>query len=266
MHALEADGSLAWIGEKPRNLADNPNFSNPINQRGIVSGQTITNWNYFIDRWRVRADSGTINFLDNAIETSAIIGQPLDPEILKTGEIVTAAAKWADGTICVVTGTISRTNVYSHFYSEMINGHDIHVSDEGNGVDAVFNISAGTIKWAALYRGSYTAKTLPPWIAPDATTELSRCKTLFNVIPSILLKGIDNLDATIMFNQMRIAPTATIYSQSGTKGKISILNDATSQWNDVDVQLSTTNETIRLESYNGTGLYFFSKIELSSDM
>lgn len=213
MHALEADGSLAWIGEKPRNLADNPNFSNPINQRGIVSGQTITNWDYFIDRWSVRADSGTINFLDNAIETSAMIGQPLDPEIFKTGEIVTAAAEWADGTICVVTGTISRNNVYSNFHSETINGHSVHVSDEGNGVDVVFNISAGTIKWAALYRGSYTAKTLPPWVAPDPVIELTKCRTYFRQFDALPQKngykfgvGMSNAAANAVYFPILLSP------------------------------------------------------------
>ena len=234
MHALEADGSLAWIGEKPRNLADNPNFSNPINQRGIVSGQTITNWDYFIDRWGIRADSGTINFLDNAIEASATIGQPLDPEIFKTGETVTAAAEWADGTICVGTGTISRSNVYSQFSSETINGHNVFVSDEGNGVNVVFNISAGTIKWAALYRGSYTAKTLPPWVAPDPVIELTKCQTYFRQFDALPQKtgykfgiGMSNAAANAVYIPILLSPPM----RAGGPPTISVDDDGLNLYN-----------------------------------
>lgn len=266
MHALAADGSLEWVGDRPKNLADNSNFSDPVNQRGITSGQTITDWDYFIDRWRVRADSGMINFLDNAIDVSSSFGQVLDPEIFKTGETITAAAEWTDGTVCVVTGTISRGSSYSQFKSETINGHDVIVSDEGNYNDVVLNISSGSVMWAALYKGSYTAKTLPPWVAPDPVVELLKCKTFFNVIPTIVITDTGALDETLIFNRMRIVPTVMSYSRSGTKGKISIFDTSTSTFNDVDARLTPEVESLRIESYNGTGSYSFSKIELSADL
>lgn len=169
---------------QPINLLDNSNFKDPYNQKGVASGSTVTGWGFFMDRWCFRADSGVINFTPEGINASAAIGQGLDPNKVKTGLMYTAAAKWYDGTICVASGIIQRTDTWHSWSSETINGHNLYVSDEGNGNTACITISSGLIEWAALYEGTYTLETLPPYVPKDRSVEKHACEQFFYRVTS----------------------------------------------------------------------------------
>ena len=259
---LSADGSLEWLGcnQPSGSLLENPDFSNPINQRGLTtySGSFI----YSIDMWVI---SGTISLQSGGISvsTNGFFLQRMEPLI--NGEEYTLAAYFGGqliiGTITYDSASsdpqIAVSNTLGTLYLQNIDGDLCQF--------VIAPTAQSIISKPVLLKGSYASKSLPPLEAPDATMELSRCKTLFNVIPSIIIRGIEILDTTLIFNKMRIAPTAKIYSQSGTEGKISIFDNSINQWKDVDVNLTTSKETIRIESNNGTNSYSFSKIELSSD-
>lgn len=167
----------------PHNLLDNSDFRNSVNQRGIASGAVITGWDYFIDRWKARAENCSVSFSEEGITVSTPIGQTLPKETVKNGMTVTAAAKWSDGTICVASGVIRRTNEWGSFSSANINGHSLYVSDEGNGNNACMTISEGTVVWAALYEGSYDASTLPAYQPKGYTAELAECQRYYRPMP-----------------------------------------------------------------------------------
>ena len=131
---------------------------------------------------------------------------------------MTAAAKWGDGTIVTVTGTITRGNSWTWF-TAVANGHQIGVIDQGNGVDSHFTIlgGSGVVEWAALYEGSYTADTLPAYQPKGYAEELVECQRYYNVInPNEYLYqnsyagGYTVYSLFIQFPKMRIIPTIQV--------------------------------------------------------
>ena len=202
----------------PRNLLDNSDFTNPVNQRGTASGAVITGWDYFIDRWQARAENCSVNFSGEGITASTPIGQILPKETVKNGMTVTAAAKWSDGTICVASGAIRRTNEWGSFSSANINGHSLYVSDEGDGNHACITISGGTVVWAALYEGSYDASTLPAYQPKGYAAELAECQRYFIRVSNSAAYGIISGTGCVVKvplpTTMRngVTPTATLDS------------------------------------------------------
>lgn len=165
----------------PHNLLDNSDFRNPVNQRGIQSGASITEYTYCLDRWmNFGATAGTLTLNENGISfTMTNFNQRL-PETIKTGTVVTAVAKWNDGTIVTVTGTITRGNTWTWFTAAN-NEHQIGVIDMGNNKEAHFTIlgGSGVVEWAALYEGAYDASTLPAYQPKGYAAELAECQRYY---------------------------------------------------------------------------------------
>lgn len=259
MHALAADGSLAWIGcnQNTTNLLDNPDFAIAQAGYGGTHGMQV----YAADRWAQSDGSATYSQasgggLSIQMSQAGRIYQKLDEPL--SGNFTLAVN--VDGEDYVSAGTWPETAGINVDFP----GGSAH-ADATLGVVIYFNASY-TIAHARLLRGSYSNKTLPPWVAPDSDTELLKCKTFFNVIPTIVTLGIEGLDTTVIFNKMRIVPTATSYSRTGTIGKISVWDIPASMFKDVDATLTPGQETLRIESYHGKWYYSFLRIELSADL
>ena len=164
---------------QPRNLLDNSDFTNLVNQRGITSETSVSAYSYFIDRW-VNQTSEARSF---TLSTSGI-GLPLTTTLLQkiekieAGKIVTFAIKLSDGTIATLTGTVQYTGdgAWMRFASIAHSFGDMYM-ETMNGVMnvVVYNTKVITIEWAALYEGSYTAETLPPYVPKGYTAELVEC-------------------------------------------------------------------------------------------
>ena len=168
---------------QPRNLLDNSDFRNRVNQRDIKSETSVSAYSYFIDRW-VNQTSEARSF---TLSTSGI-GLPLATTLLQkiekieAGKIVTFAIKLSDGTIATLTGTVQYTSdgswtrfatithSFGDMYMETMNGF-VYV--------VVYNTKVITIEWAALYEGSYTADTLPPYVPKGYAAELAECQRYF---------------------------------------------------------------------------------------
>lgn len=144
---------------QPRNLLDNSDFTNPVNQRGQTS------WNengYFIDRWSIysadeskRAVSIDSNGL--TVQGDQAVRQIVPAQITpKDSSEYTFALCKSDGTI-VTFGSKWRDS-------------------NGNLVCAISG-GAATYTWAALYEGSYTADTLPPYVPKGYAVELAACNS-----------------------------------------------------------------------------------------
>ena len=164
---------------QPRNLLDNSDFRNPVNQRGITSETSVPAYSYFLDRW-VNQTGEARSFM---LSTSGI-GLPPPMTLLQkiekieAGKIVTFAIKLSDGTIATLTGTVRYTSdgSWTRFATISHSFGDMYMETMNGFVNVVvYNTETITIEWAALYEGSYTADTLPPYVPKEAHVEKANC-------------------------------------------------------------------------------------------
>ena len=152
---------------QPRNLLDNSDFRNPVNQRG----KTSYTGGYGIDRWKQWNNSNTTTINDNSISISTIqqyIGTNIDFD-----KTYTIAAKKIDGSILCESGTFnSKLNK---------NGLRIDYDTNTNGAKKPYVAinKAGDYVWAVLYEGSYTAETLPPYVPKGYAAEFAECRRYY---------------------------------------------------------------------------------------
>lgn len=136
----------------PRNLLDNSDFRNPVNQRGI----TVSNNGFIVDRWY--AFDGDVTISENGIFTTGngYIQQRLLSGTIKPESVYTLAVYYSDGTADVNT-----------------NGEYASIAD----FDIVNYIRSNgkTISAVALYEGEYTIDTLPEYQSKGYANELLVC-------------------------------------------------------------------------------------------
>lgn len=189
------DSSKVYTNEQikkaaPRNLLDNSDFRNPVNQRGHASGSAGAN-DYCIDRWELQYNT-TITMMDGFIRLG---GQynfwQYIPTTLKEGKKYTCAAK-----VKASSGTR-----LLYFYVRDDNGNAIS-SANGKLLKEDWQICTMTftaqtdiekamvefhqsndtietctdIEWVALYEGEYTAETLPEYQPKGYGAELLECQ------------------------------------------------------------------------------------------
>lgn len=207
---------------QPRNLLDNSDFMNPINQRGDT---TYTDADATIDRWGLSSNREgaycalTVN--DGSITLSSSDGQVcyfyqrLPVGTLDESKPYTIAYMLADGQIVVQSGGLTHQSDYSQIVLNLANG--------------------STLIWAALYEGEYTAETLPPYVPKGYAAELMECQRYY-------LQGLGAFSTgyvlpTKAFNafvptpvKMRARPTITIVTRDNAvwSGGTGMLSDITS--------------------------------------
>lgn len=180
---------------QPRNLLDNSDFTNPVNQRGKTS---YTGDNYTIDRWygRVNMQSVEVRNDDVTVTANALSYVGIKQKIANidrlAGKTVTLAA-YVYSTVGVAVGF---TDADDNAISET-------VDDIGSGLRVILctctipsNATPDTFiprilllttaqndymrcYWAALYEGSYTAETLPPYVPKGYAAELAECQRYY---------------------------------------------------------------------------------------
>ena len=256
---------------QPRNLLDNSDFRNPVNQRGQTSYNSV---GYTIDRWTKESNAiltiadDCINIDNSANSAEGVLLQKVDSDTAAKliGKTVTVAICTSDGTVYAKSGVVA---------------YDVPVAlIEHNGFTfqlqffrtaesyqvARLIIWAGSnisVKWAALYEGSYTADTLPPYVPKGYAAELAECQRYFQTIPYYFAQNSVNTNSEypscfpIQFFPMRIAPTVT-------------LNES---WNSNTVRKITTEVTERslsigfvLDSGSNGFLQWSGSIILSADL
>ena len=182
----------------PYNLLDNSDFTNPVNQRGAT---TATLGKYFIDRWStepfpsgpsITIDSNGLTLLPTTSSTAGIYQMLPDYEKRK-GKVHTFAI-CVDNVWKCVSFTMGNFGVgyFIHglaFFS--VDNRNILIRN--NASDTPVPI---TIQRVALYEGSYTAETLPPYIPKGKHVEMLNCN-----IPLAPHNLLDNSDFTNPVNQ-----------------------------------------------------------------
>lgn len=197
-----------------RNLLDNSDFRNPVNQRGAES---YTGSVYSIDRWRSWNDDNTVTVSDNCITISgnAHFAQYVNADLMEAGKTYTCAVKMKNGAVYVASGVypmsdIAQTDVFRFILSD---------AEESN----VTINAGGEYELAALYEGEYTADTLPEYIPKGYTAELLECQRYYlklegsaNVTYPAYTVSATQADVTIpVAVPMRITPTLTVGDVSG---------------------------------------------------
>lgn len=201
--ALEQDGVLAGGGTakdseklggkepkyyiQPRNLLDNSDFTNPVNQRGETS---YTGSAYSIDRWKTSSNvtltvgDGFITLKNASTAGRYSVNQYIEDGFDKlAGKTITVAVCNTNGEIACASGTIpseiptANTDVASE--GVLSDGTGAKITLETSGI-LNYLIMAGSgaetnLKWAALYEGEYTADNLPPYMPKGEDEEWRRC-------------------------------------------------------------------------------------------
>ena len=163
---------------QPWNLLDNSDFRNPVNQRGAASYST--QWTYTIDRWYLPGSTVPVT-VDGGYVSFCTADQFIGKEI-KDG-YYTAAIKLLDGR--VFSGSAYYTAGESA--TMLVNNGVIDcylMGDAGSGAHPRLRFQtvsgeAISFVWAALYEGSYTADTLPPYAPKGYAAELAECQRYY---------------------------------------------------------------------------------------
>lgn len=199
----------------PRNLLDNSDFTNPVNQRGATSyaGDFI----YTIDRWMSGDGTATLSIQDNGVKVYSGSGS-LIPYIFQRLEKLRA------GTYTFAAKFHSNTSLVSISNYSTDDGAAAPTTDEENGIivltftaeedfdqyKAYFRLQGASNdnsvvwEWAALYSGVYTAATMPEYHPKGYGAELAECQRYYQI------RSANNIAAVDMRPTMRLSsPTIT---------------------------------------------------------
>lgn len=216
------------------NLLINPDFK--INQRGGTSYTSSSANKYTVDRWIhagtcTPTSTGVIVSADGSGYGYGVFAQILENYI--SGQTVTVSTK-VNGNIYQFTGNTSESHIGGITITDSDSnnvGYIRMVTDSDNEKNTVeFIIYGGCqmeIEWVKLEYGNIAT----PFVPPDPTTELLKCKRYFEVInkscralspDDIWIKGM------IFDVPKRIIPSISITSSAGTPNTLSTYTGADS--------------------------------------
>ena len=219
---------------QPRNLLDNSDFRNPVNQRRQTSYAGAT---YTIDRWFLSTDSvgGTVSIDDSGLtlDRNTINGYTFLQYIekLDTSKVYTFAVKDVVGNVYLIHSVPNERNEETTPFGTIIakTKTDVYLAfgvtlNDGTSI---------TLEWAALYEGEYTAENLPPYVPKGYAAELAECLMYYYPYGSLKLLLTHNADGvdrgTFLFpTKMRIIPTLT-YEITGDVDAQFTLEETTKQ-------------------------------------
>ena len=272
--------------DRVRNLLDNSDFRNPVNQRGQTSYSADST--YCFDRWifqNFNNNSGTTGpttgciWLSSAAEDGAVAliqRIPIDKVMglegkactfcyeNDAGEIHSASlilGNQPDGVSCgsLIIFSTAFTDDYAALYIR------------------AYGVNENGIKWVALYPGKYTADTLPEYIPKGYTAELLECQRYYlklegsaNVSYPAYTVSTTQTDVTIpVAVPMRVTPTLTV----GDVGGISVYAPSSANTATAVVVQNRRNHAIALRvtvdlstAWRVACARFYTDVELSADL
>ena len=209
-----------------RNLLDNSDFRNPVNQRGKTSYLGTDGYN--IDRWKGLAPQATYslgqNGLTHATQTGkgSYIAQLLENPQQYAGKTLTFAVNLVannstnlairfrvDGTI-VGKQNVTGIGIFTTTFTIPT------TVSETLTVEIGIDNGSYTVQWAALYEGSYTAETLPPYVPKGYAVELAECQRYYRKYTHVSISGDPTseryLPMSITYPKMRTVPSVSFQS------------------------------------------------------
>ena len=205
----------------PRNLLDNSDFTNPVNQRGAesYSGTQI----YTIDRWKVVRMSVSVTDAGIIVAGNSETGlRYLFQKVCKNlaGKKITAAISGLCAGAYIKIFDINIKNELGASETAGVDGVCMLTcevpSAYTDGVCVNIYVPEGetiTPKWAALYEGEYTAETLPEYQPKGYGAELAECMRYYQKFATLEATGYLTSGATayninlILPVPMRVKPT-----------------------------------------------------------
>lgn len=154
--------------DRVQNLLDNSWFANPVAQAG-QNGMHGSN-KYVCDRWISWDEDAT--FANGCMTPGTPVDQRLDPDMISQTKTYTVAICLSDGTIKAASGT----------FASGIGSYALGVIGAGTTAPYVRINTGITVRWAALYEGTYTADTLPAYVYKGYAAELAECQRYFRRI------------------------------------------------------------------------------------
>ena len=231
---------------QPRNLLDNSDFRNPVNQRGIDYGAN-RNSGYTIDRWYYEQSAGAgdgyfglteyyVSLLAPSDSYSQMY-QNLEKYAKLKGKNVTFAARVSHGStekIVCVTFTLGSIDVGLNLFED--GNLKLYSVDGMNILIRATGAEEFQFIWAALYEGAYTADTLPPYVPKGYAAELAECQRYFRKGAQAVTIGIQYNNSGSLFSlsvpRMRIKPTVTLTEISSQGWGNVAASNYTLEWNE----------------------------------
>ena len=233
--ALASDGSLSWQGcnEDTANLLDNPNFAIAQAGYGGMHGSQI----YAADRWMglntasAQYADGMVNVTDDGTGNCAVV-QAMDSgeggEFTVNADITPpSGGKWQIVVFNLETGT---PVIISSSSGNETKTPILNVSVPPNikiwvALYPTVNApgSMGIVGNARLLRGSYSAKTLPPWESTNYSVEMIKCQYCYrrDLVSHQACAPTAGFPGFSYPAPMRVNPTVIIYDEIGNAGYIS---------------------------------------------
>lgn len=237
--ALAEDWGL-WLGEHrvgaaARNLLDNSDFTNAVNQR--ESSSSADSWNYIADRWLCKGAGFALSSSGITIPAAGHLAQRVPVGIISASKL-TAVYQKTDGSIA--NATISKAN--NSYY-------EYHIYNDSS--------AAINVRWAALYEGEYTAENLPPYIPKGYGAELTECLRYFErVYDHIYFIAAGGIHYSIGYVLKRAWPTITLAKTN----KVSGLTVSFEVWNN-----NKAHAGGQLGTATGEG-YWYGCFDVSADL
>ena len=241
---IDSGVKTAMQGRAAHNLLDNSDFRNPVNQRGKNTYSDAGN-EYTIDRWKtqyntnISIENGYINIFGNW-ELYQRIQNPKDGIYTFAARIRVNSVGQYTPNIILYDGSSAanerlldantgewETYIFQHDLSSTT-GETITFALVPRGGNTTASIS---VEWAAMYKGSYDASTLPAYQPKGYAAELAECQRYYYqsndnkygqdgmiIRRAISVEGSTNsysLESVELPTTMRVTPTITIYDGSG---------------------------------------------------
>ena len=248
---------------QPRNLLDNSDFTNPVNQRGATSYST--QWTYTIDRWYLPGSTVPVT-VGGGYVSFCTADQFIGKEI-KDG-YYTAAIKLLDGR--VFSGSAYYTA--GEAATMLANNGVIDcylMGDAGSGAHPRLRFQtvsgeAISFVWAALYDGSYTADTLPPYVPKGYAAEMAECQRYYQKYNTVGLTCRNNGYATVLLPVvMRVTPTISVETRLLFT---SSFTDVAADYPSVNLQTDPNLIYFTNNFYTGFATLTCSNVQLSADL
>ena len=286
---LDIGWSKVKIGGKyvrgtARNLLDNSDFRNPVNQRGL---QEYTSNGYSIDRWmfekqdnvRLVVQRVEDGFPEDRISLQVVSGYA---DFYQNLENYNKMA-WKRYTLAVNIKGVVYAQVFTmgNFAGGISLGNDgaVFYSTPSQNVLIRATTAPGfNMLWMALYEGEYTAETLPEYQPKGYGAELAECMLYYrksydgNNIKSttgvVSIKPANsNWLCTVNFDTpMRAVPTITLYSP--VTGKVGCVSNFYTDVDTATVSVTATKRNFAIALLGGfdDGSTYYFNYEASADL
>ena len=221
----------------PRNLLDNSDFTNPVNQRGKTS---YSNPGYSIDRWKITNNYSSMTVDDDGVTFSANGGMCYPQQLIvananMVGKTFTAAICLKDGSVTVTSGVLTALSPASNTLignrAAITNGNGaelaMYARTDGNLMIQPHipdGVSLG-LRWAALYEGEYTAETLPEYHPKGYGAELAECQRYYVASDGYfyLNSNPDGVSRVSFYvPNMRVIPTVSFLVESADNAVVNV--------------------------------------------